>query len=205
MGEEGRPDAGQGEAQKDNYVQYYQGWQAQKPMNEEAEEVMAREGPTLEQREETYIRNMNNSIVHRLCTMLEIGDLEEIVRSVVELAHYWWQGVEFQEPVAKNREEPSTDEEAAARVDAIEFTNKAIEAEEKENKIKRDAHCFPLEEEDKMDYVDENKLRLYGDGVNKVTSKVSLHAKEKEKQNFKKLVAVTLRPMELARVKDKEV
>jgi hypothetical protein len=38
-----------------------------------------------------------------------------------------------------------------------------------------------------------------------VTSKVSLHAKEKEKQNFEKLVAVTLRPMELARVKDKEV
>jgi hypothetical protein len=56
-----------------------------------------------------------------------------------------------------------------------------------------------------MDYADENKLRLYGDRVNKVTSKVSLHAEEKEKQNFEKLVAVTLRPMELARVKDKEV
>jgi hypothetical protein len=41
--------------------------------------------------------------------------------------------------------------------------------------------------------------------VNKVTSKVSLHTKEKEKQNFEKLVVVTLRPMELARVKDKEV
>jgi hypothetical protein len=56
-----------------------------------------------------------------------------------------------------------------------------------------------------MAYVDENKLRLYGDRVNEVTSKVSLHAKEKEKQNFEKLVAVTLRPMELAKVKDKEV
>jgi hypothetical protein len=62
MGEEGRPDAGQGEAQKGNYVQYYQGWQAQEPMNEEGEEIMARERPTLEQREKAYIRNMNNSI-----------------------------------------------------------------------------------------------------------------------------------------------
>jgi hypothetical protein len=87
MAIEGRPDAGQGEAQKGNYVQYYQGWQAREPMNEEVEEVMARERPTLEQREEAYIRNMNNSIVHRLCTILEIGYLEEIVRSVAELVH----------------------------------------------------------------------------------------------------------------------
>jgi hypothetical protein len=72
MGKEGRLDAGQGEAHEGNYVQYYQGWQAQEPMNEEADEVMAREGPTLEQREEAYIRNKNNSIIHRLCTMLEI-------------------------------------------------------------------------------------------------------------------------------------
>jgi hypothetical protein len=109
-------------------------------MNEEAEEVMAREGPTLEQMNEAYIRNRNNSIVHRLCTMLEIGDPEEIVRSVAELVHYWWQGVEFQEPVAKKREEPTTDEEAAAWAEAIEFRNKAIEVEERADKIRRDAH-----------------------------------------------------------------
>jgi hypothetical protein len=35
-----------------------------------------------------------------------------------------------------------------------------------------------------------------------MTSKVSLLAEEKEKQNFKKLVAVTLRPIELATVKN---
>ena len=178
-------------------------------MNEEAQEAMAREDvgsrPTLEQTEEAYVRNRNNRIVYSLCTMLQLGDPEEIVRSVAELVYLKWQGKEFQEPLPKNREEPDTAEEAAARAEAIELRNKAIEAEERADEIRRDAHWFPPEDEDERDCADENKLRLYGDRVNKVTSTANLHCKGKKKQKFEKLVVVTLRPMELARVKDKEV
>jgi hypothetical protein len=83
--------------------------------------------------------------------------------------------------------------------------NKAIEAEKRADEIKREAHWFPPKDKEKKDYAHERKLALYGDRVNKMTSTVSLHAKGKNKQKFEKLVAVTLRPMELARVKDKEV
>jgi hypothetical protein len=47
-------------------------------------------------------------------TILELGDREEIVRSVAKLVYFKWQGVEFQEPVPKKREKPDIDEEAAA-------------------------------------------------------------------------------------------
>jgi hypothetical protein len=164
MHEEGMPDTFQG-AQEGDYAQYYQGWQDTEPMNQEAEEAMAR------RREEAYIRNRNNSIVHRLSIMLEVGDPEEIVQDVAELLYYWWQGKEFQEPVAKRREEPTTDEEAAARAEAIELRNKAIEADDRADKIRKKANWFPPEDEDPRDYADENNLRLYGDRVNEVTTR----------------------------------
>ena len=209
MHEEGRPDAGQGAEEERNYFHQPQPEPGPEPMNEEAQEAMAREDvgsrPTLEQTEEAYVRNRNNRIVYIVCTMLQLGDPEEIVRSVAELVYLKWQGKEFQEPLPKNREEPDTDEEAAARAEAIELRNKAIEAEERADKIRRDAHWFPPKDEDERDCADENKLRLYGDIVNKVTSTANLHCKGKKKQKFEKLVVVTLRPMELARVKDKEV
>jgi hypothetical protein len=124
---------------------------------------------------------------------------------VAVLLYYWWQGKEFQEPVAKRREEPTTDEEAAARAEAIELRNKAIEADDRADKIRKKANWFPPEDEDPRDYADENNLRLYGDRVNEVTTRYRLHAQEKEPQRFEKLVEVTLRPMDRARVKDKEV
>jgi hypothetical protein len=62
-----------------------------------------------------------------------------------------------------------------------------------------------LRHKDEMDYADERKLALYGDRVNEVTSTGNLHAKGKNKQKFKKLVTIILRPMKLAKVKDKEV
>jgi hypothetical protein len=68
-------------------------------MNEEADEVMARKDleswSTMEKMEEAYVRNRNNSIVHKLCTILELGDPEEIMRSVAELVYFKWQRVEF--------------------------------------------------------------------------------------------------------------
>jgi hypothetical protein len=83
--------------------------------------------------------------------------------------------------------------------------NKAIEPEERADEIRRNTHGFPREDEDKKDYIDERKLALYEDRVNEVTSTGSLHAKGKNKQKFEKLMAVILRPIQLARVKDKEV
>jgi hypothetical protein len=47
-------------------------------------------GPTLDQIEEAYVKNRNNSIVHKLCIVLELEDPEEIVRSVAQLVYFKW-------------------------------------------------------------------------------------------------------------------
>jgi hypothetical protein len=63
-----------------------------KANNKEVEEIMVREDlwswPTLERTEEAYVRNKNNSIVHKLCVVLELEDPEEIMRSVAELIYF---------------------------------------------------------------------------------------------------------------------
>jgi hypothetical protein len=158
-------------------------------MDEEAQEVMAEEdlrsGPTWEQKEKANVRNKNNSMVHKLCTVLELEDPKEIVRRVAELVYFKWQEVEFQEPVLKKYEEPNIDEIAATRAEAIQLRNKVIEVEEKADEIRGEAHWFPPEDKDKRDCADKKKLALYEERVNEVISTGTLHAKGKKEKNLK--------------------
>jgi len=81
------------EEEERDYVQQPQPEPDPEPlMEEEPVEVMAREflppKPTLEQRYEAYLRNMNAHIIQKVAGMLKLDDLEDIPRAVVQLQYF---------------------------------------------------------------------------------------------------------------------
>ncbi len=154
-------------------------------------EVMAREflppEPTPEQRYEAYLRKRNASIIQKLAGMLKLDDLENIPRAVAQLQYFRSYLVDYQEKPPESKEELETDEEAIAWAEAREFRNKARKVEERVDEIRRKANWYPPSDEDEKDYADERKLEIYGSRVDEVESTVNLHAKGRQKQNWKSL------------------
>jgi hypothetical protein len=84
MDEEGRPNAGQGEEEEGNYFHQPQLEPGLEPMDEEGRPD-AGQG---EVEEGNYVRNRNRSIACKLCIILDIDILEEILKTVLELVYF---------------------------------------------------------------------------------------------------------------------